>query len=140
MKKQTHHEVANIVDQAGDILINAGYGREQILETQTAFLALLMAESRVIREYRRVTIAKVMEIFNEYGKKMIAEGLKVAKVNQLTDEQIIEVAKEFDTHSNFFGNADMDKVLTSLLTFGAIAIKENKSEMEIKNLLEKEVL
>ena len=133
-KKQTFWEAAQIVDEAGDIMKRAGFKDAQVYETQGAFLALTMVESRLVRDFRKKTLDAVLSIFNEYGKKMIQEGLKVAQVNQLTDQQIIDVANEFNTHCNFFGQKDMDAVLTSLLTYAAYAIKNTKTEEEIAEL------
>jgi hypothetical protein len=86
------------------------------IEMQSSILTMRIIEHRLIREFKRVALMKVAEIFNSYCKKMDSETLKMAEINELTSEPMNEILEEFKDQGNFFDETDVDKLFIKLLS------------------------
>ncbi|WP_175849285.1 hypothetical protein [Burkholderia cepacia] len=125
---------ANIVTQAGEYLLDHGFGREFVYKTSQAFLALTMTESRIVRACREKAWEIVMPYFNEYGQEMILKGIKYSEEHNFKDKDFIEIAEKYKTHVSVFGNIWCDKLFSSLLTYSAIGYMNTESVKSIEEV------
>ncbi|WP_155272722.1 hypothetical protein [Bordetella hinzii] len=123
------HGYANKITSAGDYLLDHGFKAHQVVENSQAFLALVLVESRIVRQCRQTALDEVMKNFNEYGQAMVLKGLELAAKNRMTEQDIVACAQRNNTHQIVYNNPWLDSCLASLLTYAAIAYEAKPQEI-----------
>jgi len=130
--EDTFFAAAAQVTQAGEILERAGFKNDQIVEMQSAFLALMMAESRIVRHYRQRAIKKVFDIFGKEGRDLILRGLELANKDGLTKSDFYALAERTNSKCVFFNDRELDSVLSSMITHAAYALEKDGTKLNVK--------
>lgn len=120
---------ANRITQAGEYLLNHGFSKEFVVKTSQAFMALMLTESRIVRQQRKIAWDTLIPCFNEYGQRMIVQGIRY-KDKHMTDKQIIEFAERYNTNRGIFRNVWLDRLWISLCTLAAIGYLIDQGEIK----------
>lgn len=127
MTEDTFMKAVTQLTNSKELLQQSGFDDDQVFALQGTFLGLLMAESRILREFRRNAMVKILQAEPKARAKLL-QALESATSKPVEEESFVE--SDNPKITSVFDKGQLNHVLNSIYSYGLEVMKmEEKPEM-----------
>ncbi|HVI39725.1 MAG TPA: hypothetical protein VM577_03620 [Anaerovoracaceae bacterium] len=123
MTEDTFMKAVAQLTNSKELLQQSGFNEDQVFALQGTFLGLLMAESRILREFRRNAMGKILQTDPTASTKIL-QALEAATGKTVEVDSFIE--SDNPRFTSIFDKGQLNHVLNSIYSYGfqVLAVEE----------------